>query len=430
MSDLVTTLDVELAPDAMRTVVRPFSPGDPAGYTDPKNPRSLRIVERVMSLDETELERELKQVEASLDARHRDVKARLLARFDELDEMVRDRGDLSEPRRLLIGAYFSEEFSFESAALFNPSVVALPDQSDAPAGGTRFVMSLRGIGEGHVSSLAFRTGVWRADGGVELDEASAFAVGPTVERREGDKGQVIVDAHCGGALSISETVVFPFMPSQGRGIEDVRLTPFTEEDGSTDVRGTFTAFNGSDVRQAMLRTSDFKSFEFRGVQGKMYDGKGMALFPRKVGGRYFMLGRQDSENIWVLNSDDVFTWDNDGERVVKPRYPWEFIQMGNCGSPIELDEGWLVLTHGVGVVRNYCMGACLLDKDDPTKLLARTPEPILEPDGKARDGYVPNVVYSCGSLLRGRTLLLPYGVADNFTAMGTIEVDRLLKAMV
>ena len=429
MTDLVKPLDVLLEPDAVRTVVRPFAPGDPAGYTNPENPRSQRIVDRVMALDDAELDAQLEHVTQSLDERHRDVEPRLLARFEELDGMTDDLGELTKARKLLIGAYFSEEFSFESAALFNPSVVALPDQADAPEGGTRFVMSLRGIGEGHVSSLAFRTGVWRGDGGVDMDEASAFAVGPTVERREGDKGQVIVDAHCGGARSISETVIFPFMPSQGRGIEDVRLTSFTEEDGSTDVRGTFTAFNGSDVRQAMLRTSDFKSFEFRGVQGKMYDGKGMALFPRRVGGCYMMLGRQDSESIWLLSSEDVFTWDQDGERVVKPRYPWEFVQMGNCGSPIELDEGWLVLTHGVGVVRNYCMGACLLDRDDPTKLLARTPEPILKPDGRARDGYVPNVVYSCGSLLRGRTLLLPYGVADNLTAMGTVDVDRLLKAM-
>ena len=428
MNDLVKTLDVMLEPDAMRTVVRPFAPGDPAGFVDAKNPRAQRIVDRIMALSDDELQQEMERVTASLDERHRDVQSRLLRRFEELDGLVRDVADAPEPRKVLIGAYFSEEFAFESAALFNPSVVRHPDQSGLSGGDVRIVMSLRGIGEGHVSSLTFRTGVWRADDTAELDPVSRFAVGPDVQRRQGDKGEDIVTATCGGAREISETVIFPFQPSQGRGIEDVRLVEFTEEDGTTDIRGTFTAFNGMDVRQAMLRTPDFNTFEFRGVQGPLYETKGMALFPRKVGGRYAMLGRQDNENVWVLTSDDLYTWEG-GQRVITPKHPWEFVQLGNCGSPLELDEGWLVLTHGVGVVRNYAMGACLLDKEDPTKVLARTPRPILEPDGKARDGYVPNVVYSCGGMLRGRTLLLPYGVADNFATLGVVEVDRLLAAM-
>ncbi len=428
MSDLVRPLDVMVEPDAVRTVVRPFAPGDPAGFVDQANPRAKRIIDRVLSLSEAALGEEMRRVTTSLDERHRDVEARMLQRFEELDGLTEALADASRQRKVLIGAYFSEEFAFESAALFNPSVVAHPDQAGVEAGATRFVMSLRGIGEGHVSSMTFRTGVWRADDTVALDPASKFAVGPRIERRPGEHGEDVVTAYAEGAQDISETVVFPFQPSQGRGVEDVRLTPFTEEDGAVDIRGTFTAFNGMDVRQAMLRTTDFSTFEFRGVRGPLYETKGMALFPRKVGGRYMMLGRQDNENIWVLSSDDLYTWEG-GQRVVTPKFPWEFIQMGNCGSPIELDEGWLVLTHGVGVIRNYFMGACLLDKDDPTRVLARTPQPILEPDGKARDGYVPNVVYSCGALLRGRTLLLPYGVADNFATLGVVDVDRLLAAM-
>jgi predicted GH43/DUF377 family glycosyl hydrolase len=223
-------------------------------------------------------------------------------------------------------------------------------------------------------------------------------------------------------------VIYPFVPSQGRGIEDVRMVEFTDDDGTTDYRATYTAFNGTDVRQGLMRTSDFRNFEMRGVRGELYAGKGMALFPRKIGGRYFMLSRQDNENLWLVSSDEFAAWSG-GDKIITPKWPWEYIQIGNCGSPIELDEGWLVLTHGVGAVRNYCIGACLLDKNDPSKLLARLEKPLLEPDGDARDGYVPNVVYSCGALLRDRTLLLPYGEADNFATFATVEVDRLLAAM-
>jgi predicted GH43/DUF377 family glycosyl hydrolase len=329
---------------------------------------------------------------------------------------------------MVIGAYFSEEFSFESAALFNPSVVRHPDQSGAADGATRILVSLRGIGEGHISSLTFRCGVWNADGSVNLDKASPFALGPDVKRESGADGQLIVHLSFDAREDLSETVIYPFMPSQGRGIEDCRLVEFTEEDGSVDYRGTYTAFNGADVRQGLLRTGDFKTYEMRGVQGSHYSGKGMALFPRRVSGRYMMLARQDNENIWLVSSDNYYDWDG-GEKIIAPKWPWEFIQMGNCGSPIEIDEGWLVVTHGVGFARNYCIGACLLDKADPSKVLARTANPILEPDDGSRAGYVPNVVYSCGGLLRGRTLLLPYGVADNYAAFATIEIDDLVKAM-
>ena len=421
--------DVVLRPDSARTVIRPFAPEDPEKFVVEGHPRAERITRRILALAPEELAREMETVTRSLDARHRDVEARLLARYDDLGELNLGDVELTHDQKVLVGAYFSEEFSFESAALFNPSVVALPDQTGVDEGDVRFVLSLRGIGEGHVSSLTFRTGVWRADGSLEVDPPSALAVGPRVERETMPGGQLRVQLHCGGSREISETVIFPFLPSQGRGIEDVRLTPFTDGDGRTEIRGTYTAFSGMDVRQGLLQTTDFKTFEMRGVEGDLYSGKGMALFPRMVGGRYAMLARQDNESVWLVFSDDLYKWSG-GQKLLSPKFPWEFIQMGNCGSPIEIDEGWLVLTHGVGTVRNYCVGAALLDKDDPSKVLGRLPEPLLAPQDKERDGYVPNVVYSCGGLLRGRTLLLPYGVADDSTAFASFEVDEIVQAMV
>lgn len=229
-------------------------------------------------------------------------------------------------------------------------------------------------------------------------------------------------------MSISETVLFPTLPSQRQGIEDMRLVRFVEDDGRVTYHGTYTAFSGAEARSELLSTTDFKSFEMRALSGEVASAKGMALFPRRIDGRYVTLGRQDNKNIWLNVSDDLLHW-NSGVKLVEPRYPWEFVQMGNCGSPLEIDEGWLVLTHGVGTVRNYCIGACLLDKKDPSKLLVRTPRPVIAPSPHERDGYVPNVVYSCGALLGDRTLLLPYAVADSFSAFGSLSVEDLLACM-
>ena len=405
-------------------VIRPFSVGDPVGFVG-DTPRVQRVIDRVMGMSEGELDAQIELTLKALDARHANVATRLLRRYAEMDG-VADRTRASSKQALLIGGYFSEEYSFESAALFNPSVVEHPDQAGVAPGDTRILMSLRGIGEGHVSSLTFRTGVWTAKGEVELDEVSPRAVGPRVDPPTDEKRTAELTFDEG--IDISEEVIFPFLPSQGRGIEDVRLCRFTEDDGATVYRGTFTAFNGADTRQAVLRTADFKSMVLRGLDGDLSGGKGMAWFPRRIDGRWWMLGRQDSESVWLLSSGEEHTWSG-GAKLIQPRYPWEYIQMGNCGSPMEIDEGWLVLTHGVGVVRTYCISACLLDKADPSKVLARLPTPLLEPSESERDGYVPNVVYSCGGLVRGRTLLLPYGVADDFTAFATVDIDLLLAGM-
>src|SRR5450432_2507916 len=425
MADIATRLPGFLRPDAARTVLRPFIVEDPSTSDCP---RTRRVIDMILALDDAGLRDELEVMTAGLRDRHRNVDQLLRRRYEELSVLMTHRPPATPDQCQLIGAYFSEEFSFESAALFNPSIVPHPDQSDVEAGGLRIILSLRGVGEGHISSLAFRTGTWGADGAVTMDDPSKYAVGPRIERTQGRHGELIVQLLCDGAREISENVIYPFMPSQGRGIEDARLVEFTDDDGAKDYRGTYTAFNGADVRQGLLRTNDFKIFELRGVRGELYQGKGMALFPRKIGGRYMMLGRQDNENIWLLSSHEFDSWSG-GEKIIAPQWPWEFIQIGNCGSPIEIDEGWLVLTHGVGAVRNYCIGACLLDKADPSKVLARTSRPLLAPDGGSRDGYVPNVVYSCGALVRDRKLLLPYGVADSFAAFATVKLDELVKVM-
>ena len=430
MPDATSVLDhydVILRPDPSRTVVRPFELEYPEKFRVAGHSRVQAIVDRILSLDDAALAVAQARIVDSLDARHRDVDAMLLRRYDEVAAALPAPPTARDDQRCLIGAYFSEEFSYEAAALFNPSAVLAPDQANAPDGGVRFVLSLRGIGEGHVSSVAFRTGSWSPGSTLTIDPPSVVAVPPIIEGSSVDAGAV-VHLHCGGAHEISETVLFPVLPSQRQGIEDLRLVLFTDDDGSTMYHGTYTAFSGADARPELLSGKDFHSFEMRALTGDAAGAKGMALFPRRVGGQFVMLGRQDSESIWLHRSDDILHWAGGG-KIVSPRYPWEFVQMGNCGSPIEVDEGWLVFTHGVGTVRNYCVGACLLDKADPSKLLARTPEPILMPSPAERDGYVPNVVYSCGALAVGRDILLPYGVADNFTGFASTTVDRLLAAM-
>ncbi len=417
-----------LRPDPSRTVIRPFLPSDPKAFEIPGHPRAERIAERVRAMDKATLGKALKDVTVSLDERHRDVDEMLLRRFEEVKDSIPGADALDESYRKLIGAYLSEEYSFEAAALFNPCAVLARNQDDVPEGAIRIAISLRGIGEGHVSSITFRTGIWFPAGELTIDPASHTAVAPVIERKDGDSDAATVLLECGGSRELSETVLFPILPSQSRGIEDLRTTRFEDDDGEIHYYGTYTAFNGSEARSELLTGKDFRSFEMRPMTGSAADAKGMALFPKRIDGKYAMLGRQDSESIWYLTSDDLLHWDG-GAKLVSPKYPWEYVQMGNCGPPIEIDEGWLVLTHGVGTVRNYCIGACLLDRKDPSKVLARTEHPILEPSPKERDGYVPNVVYSCGSIVKDRMLLLPYGVADSFTAFVSCKVDDLLAAM-
>ncbi len=417
-------LPLLLEPDPGRTVLRPFDFGYPAGFAEDRDNRPLVVARRVLSLSPAQLTQALAIMLGPMFARHYNPEEVLLRRYGELGDDVRQL-HASDNQKLLLGSYFSQEYAFESAALFNPSIVRHPSNDDV-GGGTRFVLSLRGIGEGHISSVTFRTGTWSADGGVTVDIPSARGVPPRVVRESEGIGAVLI---CDDSTDVSETVIFPVLPSHSRGVEDLRLVQFTEDDGRQQIIGTYTAFDGRDVRQELLRAIDFRTVWMQPLRGRMSGHKGMALFPRRIRGRYVMLGRQDNENIWLLESDDLYQWDH-GRPIMRPTYFWEFVQLGNCGSPIEIDEGWLVFTHGVAMARAYCIGACLLDKEDPSIVLARTQMPLLIPSSVSqRGGYVPNVVYSCGALIRGRDILLPFAVGDRCTAFATGSVDAVLATM-
>jgi predicted GH43/DUF377 family glycosyl hydrolase len=425
----ITLLDVILRPDPARVVLRPFTPAEDDEMSAPSSrPRVRRVSDRVLALRASEQDDELDRVLQSLAGRHVSPRRVLRRRFHDMADEDLRASAASANEQLLIGAYFVEEYSFEATALFNPSVVLHPDQSGLPPDTVRLLLSLRAIGEGHISSIVFRTAEFSA-GRLQIDPPARQIASPQIESIPGGApGDPGVHLHYGELKDLSGVVIFPVTFRQRAGVEDLRLVRFVEEDGHCDYLGTYTAFSGETVRQELLRTSDFVTFELNALRGKLSATKGMALFPRRVDGRYAMLGRQDHENIWLLRSNELYAWDA-GEIIISPRWPWEYIQMGNCGSPIEIEEGWLVITHGVGAVRNYCLGACLLDKQDPSKVLARSTKPLVRPAPNAYDGFVPNVAYSCGALALGRTLLLPFGIADTLTSFATVSLDRLLAEM-
>ena len=416
-------LEIELKPDPSRTVIRPFSFSYPEAFAADRPSRAQTVAQRVMALDPALRKRMVELLAKPMEERHRNADEVFRRRFAEVQDEL-DIGDIDADEALLLGAYFSQEYAFESAALFNPSIARIDDEPASATGGVKFVLSLRGIGEGHISSVTFRTGEWGPDDRLVIDPASPHGVPPRIDRNQDGWVRLL----CDDSQDASETVIFPVLPSQRQGVEDLRLVNFTDHDGVRSIIGTYTAFDGRKVQQEMLRGVDMRTFEMRPLAGAMTGYKGMALFPRRIDGQFVMLGRQDSETIWLLRSDDLYTWER-GTPIMAPKYPWEFVQLGNCGSPIEIDEGWLVFTHGVGMVRGYCIGACLLDKADPSRVLARTPSPLLFPSAEQRGGYVPNVTYSCGGLLQGRRILLPYAIGDEYTAFATAQVDDILSVM-
>jgi predicted GH43/DUF377 family glycosyl hydrolase len=433
-ASFVRHLEPSLYPDPKRTVIRPFLPGDPDPFRVEGKPRGDRIVERTLAMSDDEVQQLVDVIIEGLGVRHREVPALLLRRFDEVAGQLGLDTAISEKRKMLIGGYFSAEYSFEAAALFNPSIVPHPDQGPCPDGAIRFVLSLRGIGEGHLSSVTFRTGIWGpGDDTLILDTPSQQGVPPLIEEPDPELvrqigAKALTQLNCRDAREPSETVLFPVIETQNRGIEDLRLVRFRDDDGSETYIGSYTAVSDKGARQEVLQTDDFRLFHMHPVDGPVAPGKGMALFPRKIDGKFAALFRHDNENLWYATSDTPLEW-HDPVRIMTPEHPWEFVQIGNCGSPIEIDEGWLVITHGVGIVRSYCIGAVLLDRDDPTRVLKRLAEPLIAPDGETWDGYVPNVVYTCGALVRGRTLLLPYALADDMTTFATVPLDDLVAAM-
>ena len=472
-----------LEPDQSRVLLRPFSPGGPE--------RIGRIITRIMSLPEDRVGLLLEEICFEFSQRHQNIRSRFLERFEQVREMHLTDENLSEERRLLIGSYFLAEYSLESAALFNPSMVPHPDQTGLPPGTLRFILSLRATGEGHISSITFRTGIIHPDQRIEVFPSNGFLTEPQqvpnphfekglFERKLFELGlsseftrRVMIKLGESFALEdlraslkaeqfrspdgmtqkdqttaqgiwmlgrsnyevqftpeqqLCERILFPATPSQSNGIEDARFVRFQNEDGTSIYYATFTAYDGRVVMPELVETSDFLLFRFITLNGPAAQNKGMAIFPRKIKGLYAMLSRQDNENIHLMFSDNVHFW-NERQILLKPIFPWELVQLGNCGSPIETDAGWLVLSHGVGPMRKYCIGAFLLDRDDPAKVIGRLREPLLKPNQNEREGYVPNVVYTCGALIHNGELIIPYGLADHATGFATAPLAEVLAAM-
>jgi predicted GH43/DUF377 family glycosyl hydrolase len=420
-------LSLYLRPDPARVVVRPFKPATEPRYLNLTDKlRANHIVGRVLRLDADAAEHQLSDVLDNFEGRHRNLIDIFEARAAEMEDALEPHAELNKTQRRLIGAYFLNEYSFEASALFNPSIVRHPDQTGAPQNGCRFILSLRAVGEGHISSLTFRSGTIAADGTVAVDPTGRLAAVPKVRSRKstplGDDVEVIF----GDDDELSERTIFPITDAQANGIEDARFVEFSDGARKT-FYATYTAYSGKAIRSELIETADFKSFRMTPLGGSAARNKGMALFPRKINGRYAMIGRQDNENLYLIYSDDLYTWDG-GHSILQPEYPWEFVQIGNCGSPVELDDCWLLLTHGVGPVRKYSIGAVLLDKRDPSKVIARAREPLVRPEPTEREGYVPNVVYTCGAMRHSDQIILPYAISDTFSNFATIKIAALMQA--
>jgi len=472
-----------LKPDQSRVLLRPFSPGGPE--------RVAGIIARIMALPEDRVGELLDAVSAEFSQRHQRIRNLFLERFEQVRESLATAGPISERRRLLIGSYFLAEYSLESAALFNPSIVPHPDQTGLPAGALRFILSLRATGEGHISSITFRTGIIHRNQRIQMMPATGYITEPRqipnplyekalfgrklselglaseftrrvmnklgesfaledlrarlqaeqfrlpdgISQEDHETAQGIwmlarsnYEVQFRPEQPLAERILFPATPSQRNGIEDARFVRFRNGDGDHIYYATFTAFDGRVVMPELVETSDFLNFRFITLNGPAAENKGMALFPRKIGGRFAMLSRQDNENIYLMFSDNVHFW-NECSVLLKPAFPWELVQLGNCGSPIETDAGWLVLSHGVGPMRQYSIGAFLLDRDDPAKVIGRLREPLLKPNHDEREGYVPNVVYTCGALVHNGELIIPYGLADHATGFATVPLAEVLAAM-
>jgi predicted GH43/DUF377 family glycosyl hydrolase len=469
-------------PDSGRVIIRPFIPTSAQ--------RVSNIIVRALAMSHDEVDRELVAVRDEFASRHFDIDSLLLAHFEKVRHRIPAPQQLTRARKLLIGALFSGEYSLESAALFNPSIVPHPDQNGVDKGGLRFIMSLRATGEGHISSIEFRTGMISPEGGITVDPVSRFVTAPeivpnpTYEKdsfifklremgfEDGNAAAVMeplaekftlsdlaenvrrvrrqskpvprelsralecirwladsnYELRFSPKLTISERIIFPVSPSESNGIEDARFVRFTDDDGSIAYYATYTAYNGRVILPQFIETQDFLDFRILTLNGSAVQNKGMALFPRRINGRFAMISRQDDENLFIIFSDNLHYW-NDPQVLLRPTEMWETVKIGNCGSPIETDAGWLLITHGVGPMRKYCIGAVLLDIHDPTRVIGSLREPLLKPAGNEREGYVPNVVYSCGAILHGREIILPYAMSDKVTVIASVSLDDLLLAL-
>lgn len=467
-------------------LAKPYLPGE-----DPLLPgesRAQLLVERILAIPEAQVSPLNVEIMRRFGGRHRSFVRILERQFDRAATHIPRDAEVSPERRLLIGAYFTHEFSVEAAALFNPSIVAAPNQSGLAAGSTRFVMSLRAVGEGHLSSIEFRSGTLDVQGEISFDAVGPSLVGGTrtwaasidkngfrLKLRElcavnelsdavlGRLGPTFTIAELEASLNeverrashaiwfetakiirvlassnyvttfpedseLSERVIFPAGPNETRGMEDARFVRFIARDGHVTYYATYTAYDGFEIWPQLIETEDFARFTVSTLNGTAAQNKGMALFPRPIDGKYMMLSRKDRENLHLSSSHDVHYW-NDVTELYRPQAPWELLQIGNCGSPMETEAGWLVLTHGVGPMRSYAIGAILLDLTDPRRVIGHLSQPLIEPDEQEREGYVPNVVYTCGAIVHAGQLIVPYGFSDAGVAIARLELPNLLEAL-
>jgi predicted GH43/DUF377 family glycosyl hydrolase len=449
----------------------------------PGQDRVKNIVERIIAFDEPQVKDCLAEVMHDFKARHRDIDDVFRDQFSKVSKQF--QGDISwfsDSRKMLLGSFFTKEYSIQAAALFNPSIVPHPDQLELQPGEQRFIMSLRATGEGHISSIIFKTGTIDHLLNIKLDEASEYFTSlkrnglatytknfildrlafipsfklsileslpdnfsaaeaiqllkakfchddsllPSIYQLE-ELFDTNYDLHSSSNLSITEKVIFPIAKAESMGMEDVRFVKFTDKEFSC-YYGTYTAYDGRKIKTQLIETEDFNLFKIRTLFGAAISDKGMALFPEKVMGKYAMISRQGGEKISIMFSDNLYAWDN-FEILMEPKYPWELVQLGNCGSPVKTKKGWLLLTHGVGPMRTYVISVILLDLNDPTKIIGRLDKPLIRADESEKEGYVPNVVYTCGSLMHGKILMIPYAVSDSATGFATIEIEELLDEM-
>lgn len=477
---IVKRKKLKIVGDTSRVITLPHVPS--------KIPRIKNIINRVLNFSAEEAEAQLEETTFLFGDRHRNLESQLLRNYEKVIEYIPENLKLTDTQKLLIGAFFTMEYSIESAALFNPSIVLHPDQTLLYDGEIRFIMSLRATGEGHISSIAFRSGTIDKNLNFNFDSVSEYVETPLIahdpyydnklftlklqdlkawnktsmaimERlpdffTHDDLKQSIHDVDKNHELpsdswtvttinwladvnykvrfdketSISERVIFPSSANESKGIEDARFVRFVDDDDEVTYYATYTAYNGRRILSQMIETENFCSFKVSTLNGEGVKNKGMALFPRKINGKYAMLSRQDGENNYIMFSDNLHFW-HKATLLQKPTEPWEFVQIGNCGSPIETDKGWLVITHGVGDMRQYSIGVILLDLHDPTKVIARMREPLLTANEEEREGYVPNVIYSCGSMIVNNKLIIPYAMSDVASRIAVVDMDELFERM-
>lgn len=466
-------IDKKFKPDSKRVIIQPHIPKD--------EERIKRLIARVLSLTDENVKQVLDKVIADFSKRHKNIWEAFDSNYNRIQDYIPKDVKINDNKRLLLGAYFSMEYSVQAAAFCNPSIVMHPDQSNLESGCARFIMSFRSVGEGHISSVEFRSGCVDGNCQFNFDEASPYAqkaqevINPVYDKytfflklsefldREcrickkvydklpdkfllsdlvsvlnvfmGTEHQYIADKMIWLAksnyelqfddhLELSEKIIFPVSKNDSNGIEDARFVRFTDDDGSVTYYATYTAYNGSGILPQLLETKDFVNFKMSTLNGKYSRNKGMALFPRKINGKYVIISRVDGENLYIMTSDNIHFW-NEAKLLKAPENAWEFVQIGNCGSPIETEYGWVLLTHGVGPMRQYCIGITLLDIEDPSRIVNNMTEPLIIPNEEEREGYVPNVVYSCGAIVHNDNLIIPYAMSDTCSGIVTLSVSDL-----